>query len=43
MRKVDLSIYERRWSTGITDGGIDWTLTKEGHGEWCYLMSKLYN
>lgn len=43
MRKVDLSIYERYWSTGMTEGGIDWELTKEGYGEWCYLMSKLCN
>lgn len=43
VRKCDLSIYERRWSVGRTDGGINWELTKEGHDEWYYLMSKLCN
>lgn len=41
VRKCDLSLYERRWSIGMTEGGINWELTKEGHNEWCYLMTKL--
>lgn len=42
-KKVDLSIYERNWHTGRTNGGIDWYLTKEGYYKWQDLMIKLKN
>lgn len=43
IRKCDLSIYERDWCAGRTDGGISWNYTKEGYEEWRNLMEKLCN